>query len=872
MNSLFKFFLFLIPFHVFAQGPVLSDIQSSKEIEQLIEREHEELKNGIDLAKKLGWPLQIVTDEGAFLEIVGVTDDGMPKYFSTDNTDAAKTISTNRVHNGGGYGFNLEGQGMTIAEWDGGDVLNTHTELNGRATDRDGANGVHYHACHVAGTMVARGASSRAKGMAPQANLWHYDWNNDDSEMRTAAASGILVSNHSYGQVAGWSRQNGSWRWYGNSSVSSSEDYRFGFYTSDAQGFDQTARVYPYLLIVKSAGNDRNDGPSQSSPKNDPSYGSVHSQAVAKNNLVVASVKDISTGYNGVNSVQMSSYSCWGPTDDGRLKPDISANGEGLYSMWDGQSKNYGTSSGTSMAAPNAAGSALLIQQRYKAVNNSFMKSATLKGLIIHTADEAGGAEGPDYRFGWGLMNTLKAVQAITSSTLEIEEKTLAQSSVNEIAVSASGSRWVRITLCWTDYEGNPVSPQLNPTTKMLRNDLDVRLIHDDNTTYFPYVLNPSLPTANPTKGDNFRDNVEQIYVQVPKAGNYKIRVSHKGNLVTSNQAYSIIYEGFEPPTSVSFTASKKQVCIGDTVWFANTSQASFSSLRWDFAGGHIMSSTASNPYVVYKSSGKFQAKLTLYQGSSSYSGVDSVSVRPGPEVKIVNNQTYCLPNFKYETINATVPTGKWDGYPWMVRSDSCVFRPSSLGSGDFKIKYSVSDLYGCVGSDSSIIKIRNAPQVNLYVQPRVVCQNSAPINLSGGNPTGGVYYVDSLVANPLNPIIYQAGAHVVRYEFGDTSGCVGSQEDEISIDICGSVLETVALDPFQLFPNPTKSKLFISGPVESLEEVTLRNAVGQEIEIIEMNAQGGLIEVQLSNLEKGLYFIELKTEEKIRDYKILKN
>ena len=70
MNSLFKFFLFLIPLHVFAQGPVLSDFQSSKEIVQLIEREHEELKNGIDLAKKLGWPLQIVTDEGGFWRLL----------------------------------------------------------------------------------------------------------------------------------------------------------------------------------------------------------------------------------------------------------------------------------------------------------------------------------------------------------------------------------------------------------------------------------------------------------------------------------------------------------------------------------------------------------------------------------------------------------------------------------------------------------------------------------------------------------------------------------------------------------------------------------------------------------------------------------
>ena len=114
----------------------------------------------------------------------------------------------------------------------------------------------------------------------------------------------------------------------------------------------------------------------------------------------------------------MSSFSGWGPTDDGRIKPDICANGVGLYSSYSGSDTQYASISGTSMATPNLSGSLLLLQQHYQNLfgTGSFMRSATLKGLVIHTADEAGSNPGPDYKFGWGLANMATAAQAITAA------------------------------------------------------------------------------------------------------------------------------------------------------------------------------------------------------------------------------------------------------------------------------------------------------------------------------------------------------------------------------------------------------------------------------------------------------------------------
>jgi hypothetical protein len=108
-----------------------------------------------------------------------------------------------------GSPYGLTGQGVTLGIWNSGDVLTSHVEFQHpsnaslvRVTDKDGSSGVSKHATGVSGTMIARGADPKAKGAAPAALLWSYDWDDVRTEL-AAAASSLSVSNHSYGRSAG---------------------------------------------------------------------------------------------------------------------------------------------------------------------------------------------------------------------------------------------------------------------------------------------------------------------------------------------------------------------------------------------------------------------------------------------------------------------------------------------------------------------------------------------------------------------------------------------------------------------------------------------------------------------------------------------
>ena len=526
------------------------------------------------LAKVFGLPIRLENPDGSVIELQRF-ENGMPMYFITQNKNAARTISTIKVWPGGTGGFSLTGSTDTLGIWDGGKVRDTHNELTGRVILSDGASTLSGHSTHVAGTMIASGAWDTAKGMSYQAKLKAYDWNNDLSEMATAAAAGLKVSNHSYGYIRGWYKTDGiNWSWYGNPYISSQEDYQFGFYDSEAQSYDNIARNAPYYLIVKSAGNDRLEGPATQpithSHSGSGSYNDIHNldgepdgydctsnAGVAKNILTVGAVDDILNGYSQPSDVVMSSFSCWGPTDDGRIKPDLVANGINLISAYSQTNSSYAIASGTSMSSPNVSGSlGLLLQYRKIIAGNNPMRSSTLKALVIHTADEAGSNPGPDYSYGWGLMNTLKAAQLMRQDSAQgldkfIRELTLNQGQTIDIPVYSDGTQPLRATICWTDPAGTPVSPSLDPSDIMLVNDLDLRLIFGANT-YYPWILNPSNPSAAATTGDNIRDNVEQVYIENPSAGFYLVRVSHKNTLSGGSQVVSLILSGIVPSVELS--------------------------------------------------------------------------------------------------------------------------------------------------------------------------------------------------------------------------------------------------------------------------------------------------------------------------------
>ncbi|VGO16744.1 Subtilisin DY [Pontiella desulfatans] len=488
-----------------------------------------------------------VDDGRQVMELMAVRN-GKPVYYITHNSNAAISSAANKVRTTAPY--NLDGAGINVGVWDAGAVRTSHQEFDsGRAVVKDGYTTTHYHATHVAGTIGAKGVQTNAKGMAPSASIHSYYWNSDISEMTTAAATApgqtgnkIYLSNHSYGQGVGWTQGT----FYDNRD-------EFGQYNSEARTVDQVLYNAQYYLPFWSSGNDRTDGTSSSSPVGDGyykgGYDIISHEAIGKNVMTVGAVNDAVSGGNRYPSAgTYTSFTSWGPADDGRIKPDIVANGYQLYSTDDDDDSDYTTLSGTSMSSPSACGSAALLVEYYKELfSGGAMRASTLKGLIIHTATDLGRA-GPDYQYGWGLMNTLAAAQLLedyaSGSLNRLREDSLSSTAnpSDSFVVSASGEPF-RVTLCWTDPPGTAQSGD-DIRTPALVNDLDLTITGPGGTRY-PYTLSYASPAATATTGDNDVDNVEQIYVASPTPGIYTITINYEGSSLSGGtQRYSLFIDG----------------------------------------------------------------------------------------------------------------------------------------------------------------------------------------------------------------------------------------------------------------------------------------------------------------------------------------
>jgi hypothetical protein len=518
-----------------------------------------------------------------------------------------------------------EFQGRVI-QADGASALDTHaTSVAGTMS----AGGVFLFSSPATGRLM--------RGVAYQADVDAYDLANFPSETYDATAGttnqpGLRLANNSWGLVNAWRQQSFSyfqgtnlitvtngWVWYGPLSTNYVEDPKFGMYLDNIPEGYGCAQLDTFLstnatrhLLVYAAGNDRFSGPQTAPPVyyviigsslfifNNPSanerdwrsgdgdtYGfdTMAAPGTAKNVLTVGSVRDVfhtvgsqtNWGYATNSTVTLSSFSACGPTDDGRIKPDIVAVGEANPAARNFPIVTPGASAdnsavgqqGTSFAAPGVtAGLGLALQRRSQLFTNlteeaDALRGSTLKALAIHTADDIANP-GPDFLTGWGVFDAASAALQINLDATDgrgthVKEIQLAVGQTNSWLVYLDGSPF-RATVVWSDLPGvPPTNAPVDPLTPMLVNNLDLRVETEDGSqTYLPWILNPDLTnkseaarSANATTGIDSRNNVEQVFIASPTAGVYRIVTAHSGGLpggqTPTNQWLSVLTSGDTP-------------------------------------------------------------------------------------------------------------------------------------------------------------------------------------------------------------------------------------------------------------------------------------------------------------------------------------
>jgi len=543
-------------------------------------------------ARARGWPISDTTRDGVKFELMRMGANGLPVYYQTNNEEARVSHNVEPLTQfggpPGGVTINLSGSGWKAGMWEEGSPRLSHQEFNdfpGRVvyadTGVDANRPADSHATHVMGTILGNGVvDGNARGMAWRASALCFGWNNDNGELTSNGAgapdqpSRVYVSNHSYGYILGWSRYGstharaGGWYWQGTNGQAEAEG--FGNYDSGCRSIDTACRRTPYLLPFFAAGNDRGQEPSllstvyfmrpdgnggweetsgtwpfvSGAPGADGSaengYDTLSSKGQAKNAMCVGNMQDaVSGGARSPGGVAMVSSSGYGPTDDGRIKPDVVANGHNVLSAEFNSDTATASKTGTSMASPGACGTGLLLHEHYRDKTGQYLRGSSLKALMIHTATDVQDA-GPDYKSGWGLIDAVAAVNHIDLHAAEpggshvVEGVLSAEQPEFRISFTASGP--VKATLCWTDPEGTAQSG-LDDRTKVLVNDLDLYIYPPGGgLPYLAPELNPANPAAAAVYDGNDTDNVEVVggfplQLIPPFPGVYELAVTFKGSI-----------------------------------------------------------------------------------------------------------------------------------------------------------------------------------------------------------------------------------------------------------------------------------------------------------------------------------------------------
>lgn len=442
----------------------------------------------------------------------------IPRPSEPDDRRGRALHRANLLDSNHALGYHYDGSGVKVLVRDDGPI-GPHIDFQGRLYNFSSKAGLAdgTHGDRVSGCVGGAGnLDPNKRGMAPGADVYAVDYEESfqDQTLSLCQTEGIPITNTSY-----------------------SQDCNLG-YTISAQTVDLQLFENQALSHVFSSGN---RGASNCGYGAGANWGNITGgHKMAKNAVVVGNL-------NSAGDLEASSSR--GPAYDGRLKPDISAHGTDVDMPL--PNNQYETATGTSFSAPNVAGCMAQLTQAYKTLHNGEWPNATLlKAAILNTANDLGNT-GPDFKFGWGHINTFRALRLLENGFFHSAEVDQNDSRTYAVQIPA-GVRQARLMICWNEV------PSAEFAAKALINDLDLSVKGPDGSVFLPWKLNPTPNTTTLNqaagKGRDSLNNVEQVAINDPVAGTYTVVVNGY-EVPMGPQPYYLVWEFLTDEVKLTYPA-----------------------------------------------------------------------------------------------------------------------------------------------------------------------------------------------------------------------------------------------------------------------------------------------------------------------------
>lgn len=552
----------------------------------------------------------------------------------------------------------INGRVTAVYNWPGVTDSCFQQIVNDGAQDVDSG-----HGTHVAGSVLSNGASSPGglgKGVAPAARLV---FQATENWVRTSS-----LCKNVYGYLDGYyltglpsdlrtlfqQAYDAGARVHANSWGSASA----GDYTANSANADDFVWTHRDMAITFSAGNEGADANNDGVVDND----SIGSPATAKNVITIGASENDRQGHYECDTVtpltytshdttyqsgqtcgsmggqnllgtprqrwgftanpvaddatagnagQMAAFSSRGPTDDGRIKPDVVAPGTWILSTYSGKYREgYGDPTntqngayqvdgwgmpvngfykyfgGTSMSNPIAAGGAAVVRDYYNKAKGVSASAALVKATLINSAldlldENNDGANDNDFPIpnvheGWGRINLDAATDGLTR--YDDNASGVSTGATRTYSVVADGSS-LKITLVWSDYASTAAA------AANLVNNLNLTVTAPDGTTVYRGNAFSGGWSVAGGSADSV-NNVENVYIQSAGTGTYTVQVTG-ANVPNGPQPFALAVRGGTlaaaatptPPSAptnlTAAAASKSQINLS---WADNsTNETSFS-------------------------------------------------------------------------------------------------------------------------------------------------------------------------------------------------------------------------------------------------------------------------------------------------------